>query len=72
MGQDRRQQTGMALSRAVNYALAGEQNEATRPTLGWWLYRPVAFVGPLLFTLPVISLFGRQYVRRPRRVSAPT
>jgi len=62
--------TGMALSRAVNYALAGEQNEATRPTLGWWLYRPVAFIGPLLFTLPVIYLFGRQYVRRPRRTPA--
>lgn len=64
--------TGMALSRAANYALAGETNEATEPTLSWWLYRPLAFVGPLLFTLPVIYLFGRQYVRRPRdRAPAP-
>ena len=51
--------TGMALSRAVNYALAGETNEATSPTIGWWLYRPLAFVGPLVFTLPVIWIFGR-------------
>ena len=51
--------TGMALSRAVNYALAGETNEATSPTIGWWLYRPLAFIGPLVFTLPVIWIFGR-------------
>jgi hypothetical protein len=64
--------TGMALHRAVRYALAGERNEAVEPTLGWWLYRPLAFVGPLLFTLPVIWLFGRQWrrgERRPVRVS---
>lgn len=62
--------TGMALSRAASYALAGERNEATEPTLGWWLYRPLAFIGPLIFTLPVIYLFGRQYVRRPVAATA--
>jgi Acyltransferase family len=56
--------TGMALSRAVNYAIAGETNEATEPTVNWWLYRPLGFIGPLLFTLPVIWLFGRRWVRR--------
>ena len=62
--------TGMALERAARYALAGEENEAREPTLGWWLYRPLAFVGPLLFTLPVIFLFGRRWVRSGRRASA--
>jgi peptidoglycan/LPS O-acetylase OafA/YrhL len=56
--------TGMALHRAVRYALAGKRNEARDPTLGWWLYRPLAFIGPLLFTLPVIFIFGRQWMKR--------
>ena len=59
--------TGMALHRAARYALAGNRNEARQPTLWWWLYRPLAFVGPLLFTLPVIYLFGRQWVKKSRR-----
>jgi len=58
--------TGMALHRAARYALNGNTNEAREPTLWWWLYRPFAFVGPLLFTLPVIFLFGRQWVRKVR------
>ena len=62
--------TGMALHRAVRYALAGNRNEAREPTLWWWLYRPLAFVGPLLFTLPVIYLFGRQWVKKPRPAAA--
>jgi len=61
--------TGMALHRAVSYALFGE-NEAREPTLGWWLYRPFAFVGPLLFTLPVIYLFARQWAGRSRQAPA--
>lgn len=63
--------TGMALHRAVSYLLSGETNEASEPTLGWWLYRPFAVIGPLLFTLPVIYLFGRQRFKRDREV-APT
>ena len=62
--------TGMALHRAARYALAGSRNEAREPTLGWWLYRPLAFIGPLLFTLPVIYLFGRQWVKKPRSTPA--
>ena len=27
----------------------------------WWLLRPVAIIGPLLATLPVIYLFGRRW-----------
>ena len=55
--------TGMALHRAVRYAWSGNRNEARDPTLWWWLYRPLAFIGPLLFTLPVIFAFGRQWVK---------
>jgi len=62
--------TGMAMHRAVKYALAGEKNEPRTPDGWWWLSRPLAFIGPLLFTLPVIFLFGRQWVR-PKRGAAP-
>ena len=58
--------TGMALHRAARYALAGNRNEAREPTITWWLYRPLAVVGPLLFTLPVIYLFGRQWVKKSK------
>jgi hypothetical protein len=27
----------------------------------WWVLRPVAIIGPLLATLPVIYLFGRRW-----------
>lgn len=60
--------TGLAFYLAVRYALAGERNEVREPTFGWWVTRPLAFIGPLLFTLPVIYLFGRQWVRKPRAV----
>jgi hypothetical protein len=62
--------TGMAMDRAARYALHGNTNEAREPTLWWWLSRPLSFVGPLVFTLPVIFLFGRQWVR-PKRVASP-
>lgn len=58
--------TGLAMYLGVRYAVAGERNEVREPTLGWWVTRPLAFIGPLLFTLPVIYLFGRQWVRKPR------
>ncbi len=58
----------MAISRAINYALNGGTNEASEPTLGWWLYRPLAFIGPLICTIPVIWLFGRQWVKQPTGV----
>ncbi|HRE00936.1 MAG TPA: hypothetical protein PLV68_06525, partial [Ilumatobacteraceae bacterium] len=55
--------TGMALSRAVTYAVAGGENEPQHPTGWWWLSRPVSFVLPLLFTLPVILLFGKRWTK---------
>lgn len=63
--------TGMALWKAVSYAWAGHINEAREPTLWWWLGRPLAFIGPLLFTLPVIYLFGRKWTRKQQASHAP-
>ncbi|MEO6126687.1 MAG: acyltransferase [Ilumatobacteraceae bacterium] len=59
--------TGMALSRAVTYAIAGGENEATKSTGWWWLSRPISFILPLLFTLPVILLFGRRWTKPDSR-----
>jgi len=53
--------TGMALSRAVEWSIFGTQVEAVTPTITWWVLRPVAIIGPLLATLPVIYLFGRRW-----------
>jgi hypothetical protein len=53
--------TGMALSRGVEWSIFGTQAESAAPTLTWWLLRPVAIIGPLLATLPVIYLFGRRW-----------
>ena len=53
--------TGMALSRGVEWSIFGTQVEGTEPTVTWWLLRPVAIIGPLLATLPVIYLFGRRW-----------
>jgi peptidoglycan/LPS O-acetylase OafA/YrhL len=54
--------TGLALYLAVRYVVAG-RNETRTPTAGWWLTRPLAFIGPLVFTLPVIFVFGRRWVK---------
>ena len=51
--------TGMALARAVGYfVFAGRIADDRAPDLVWWLERPLAVLGPLLFTLPVIALFS--------------
>ena len=55
--------TGLALYLAVVYAVRGRNNEPRTPDLGWWLTRPLAFIGPLVVTIPVILLFGKQWVR---------
>ena len=62
--------TGLALYLAARYGIARKHNETRTPTVGWWLTRPLAFIGPLLFTLPVIYLFGRRWVK-PARTGAP-
>jgi peptidoglycan/LPS O-acetylase OafA/YrhL len=52
--------TGMAIARWLLYTLQPDRvNEEVRPDLDWWLSRPIAVVSSLLFTMPVIWLFGR-------------
>ena len=61
--------TGMALSRGGGVDHLRHRVGGDRSDLRWWLMRPVAIIGPLLCTLPVIWLFGRKWRprRRPRR-----
>jgi hypothetical protein len=40
------------------------------PDLRWWLGRPFAFIGPLLFTLPIILLLARRRPDPPNRPPA--
>jgi hypothetical protein len=57
--------TGMAIA-LVLFRLLRLSSVGERPTdlsWSWWLMRPLALIGPLLFTLPVIALFGRRWVR---------
>ena len=62
--------TGMALSRAAEWTIFGTESEATHPDLMWWLMRPIAIIGPLLATLPVIYLFGRRWQNQPVKVQS--
>lgn len=63
--------TGMAISLFVFWIL-GWYDTADTPdvTLTYWVTRPLALIGPLLCTLPVIALFGRRWARTaPRRAT---
>ncbi|WP_353648874.1 acyltransferase [Nakamurella sp. A5-74] len=61
--------TGMALSRGIEWSIFGRDSESTVPDLQWWLLRPVAIIGPLICTLPVIFLFGRKWQNKPSPVT---
>jgi hypothetical protein len=56
--------TGMALAYGVQWAIFGGRiADDPTPNLMWWLERPLVVVLSLLFTLPVIALFGRRWAR---------
>lgn len=55
--------SGFAIAWGIGYLVNGQENEYSRPDLHWWLTRPLAFIGPLLFTLPIIYVFGRRWVK---------
>ncbi|GAA1759775.1 acyltransferase [Luedemannella helvata] len=57
--------TGMAIARFIMWRFFGDDLDDGQPDLRWWLARPLAVLLPLLCTLPVIYIFGRQWVRRP-------
>lgn len=55
--------TGMALWAAFGHFVL--HNETVRePSVNWWLTRPFAFIGPLVFTMPIILVLGRRYVKK--------
>ncbi|WP_371782168.1 acyltransferase family protein [Streptosporangium subroseum] len=59
--------TGMAIWVALTWwLLGGAPPSQGAPDLSWWLERPLAVIGPLLCTFPVIMLFGRR-----RRAAKP-
>jgi len=52
--------TGMAISRFIQWAVFDpELDDRMPPDAIWWFSRPLAIIGPLLCTLPVLWLFGR-------------
>jgi hypothetical protein len=61
--------TGMALWAAFGHFVL-HSDQLRRPDAQWWLTRPIAFVGPLVLTLPVILVLGRQYVKKPKGPAA--
>jgi hypothetical protein len=52
--------TGMALFLFLAWISFGiDMKKQARVDLGWWLTRPVAIIGPLICTIPVLWLFRR-------------
>ncbi|MEV0386375.1 acyltransferase [Nonomuraea sp. NPDC050643] len=52
--------TGMAISLGVSWWLFGTLGDQIPPDAKWWVERPIAILGPLICTTPVIYLFGRR------------
>jgi hypothetical protein len=55
--------TGMAIALGISWWLFGSLGQKVPPDLWWWLERPIAVLGPLICTLPVIYLFGHRSKR---------
>ncbi len=62
--------TGMALFATFAYEVFGLK-QLREPTAVWWLQRPIMLGGALLFTMPVILVLGRSYVKPPARSHDP-
>ena len=60
--------TGMAVSRFIVWLLTDRLDDPV-PDASWWLSRPVALIGPLICTLPIIWLFSR---RQAAKTGSPT
>ncbi|MEO3802460.1 acyltransferase [Nonomuraea sp. B1E8] len=52
--------TGMAIALGLSWWWFGTMGTQIPPDLKWWLERPIAVIGPLVCTAPVIYLFGRR------------
>ena len=56
--------TGMALARAMDYFMLSDGIVDDRdPDWIWWAQRPLAILGALLFTLPLVIAFTRRRTR---------
>jgi peptidoglycan/LPS O-acetylase OafA/YrhL len=62
--------TGMAISRFLFWLWDRRLNDPS-PDLIWWLSRPLAVIGPLVCTLPVIVFFGRRWGRSRTAIPTP-
>ncbi|WP_027346009.1 acyltransferase family protein [Hamadaea tsunoensis] len=66
--------TGLAIFLFLAWLLFGyeftDHTDRSDIDLQWWVTRPLAVVGPLICTLPVIVLFSKIGVRREHRVPA--
>jgi hypothetical protein len=51
--------TGMAAALFVAYLVTGQRVDSMGISGWWWLTRPLAVAVPLLFTLPLLWLYGR-------------
>jgi peptidoglycan/LPS O-acetylase OafA/YrhL len=59
--------TGFAISLSIGFLIKDRQGYAEVATVWWWLGRPLALITPLLWTAPVIWLFGRRLTGEERR-----
>jgi hypothetical protein len=57
--------TGMAIAVGLLWWLFGTLGGQVPPGLSWWLERPLAVIGPLICTLPVVYLFSRNRHQEP-------
>lgn len=65
--------TGMALFLFLVWLLFDlDMKERASIDLGWWLTRPLAIIGPLLCTIPVLWLFRRMQKGSKRPVVRPS
>ncbi len=55
--------TGFAISLSIGFLIKDRQGYAEVATVWWWLGRPLALITPLLWTAPVIWLFGRRLTK---------
>lgn len=63
--------TGLAVWAAITHFVL-DFRDVRQPDVKWWLLRPTSFIGPLVITLPIIFLLGRQYVKPERpKAAAP-
>ncbi len=62
--------TGFAISFGIGVLIKGEQRFAEAATWQWWVGRPLALITPLLWTAPVIWIFGRRMAKSEKSATS--